>query len=547
MATRQIKLRIVLTLGGLLALAEVQATGPTTQLAPQSAPQPVLGATVQTVSATIGIDDGSPASVARTIDQLVEAIAREQGVTPGPLANDARFLRRASLDLCGVIPRVSDTLDYAADQDLEKRARAVRKFVRSPRYATHLATTWADLLIPADRGDFAQRLNAVGLENWLRDRFARNVRYDNVVYDLLVATDAGQLGPASYFSAHELMPERLAANSSRLLLGVSLDCAQCHDHPFTDWKQTDFWGYAAFFARVRADNAMMRPGGATRIIDSDRGEVRLPGDDAGEPIPPRPLGGEVVEDSSYESRREQLALWMAERDNPYLARAAVNAVWRKMLGRGLVEEIRADGAHHPATHARLLDEIADAFVAAGFDLRWLHETIALTDAYARQSTSESDSAPAKAFVAMPPRRLSAEQLYDSLSRLARPAITEDPFSPNPAREAFVQRMRSGGEDPLAYTGSTLQALVMLNGSTVQATAEPAESGLTAALEAPYLSDRERIELVFMATLGRPPLEKEDHIFSEHLRAVGDDPAHRAAALSDFLWALANSTEMAFNH
>lgn len=501
---------------------------------------------VRAVSAQIAIDDGSPETVANRIDAFIDRVAEQQGLTPAPLVEDSRFLRRVSLDLCGVIPRYSETRAFLANDDPDKRTQAIDRLLASPRHSTHLATVWRDLLIPAERGDFEQRLNAVGLHNWLRDRFARNVRYDNVVYDLLVATDAGELGPASYFSAHELKPERLASNSARLLLGVSLDCAQCHDHPFAAWKQTDFWGYAAFFARVRTDQEdMMRRGAVARIVDADRGEVRLPGDEEGEPIAPQPLLGEALEDSPYETRREQLALWIAERDNPFVARAAVNAVWTRLFGRGLVEEINAAGNHYPSDYAQLLDMLAEDFVRSGFDLRWLHRTLVSTDAYQRAASPESDSAEARAFVAMPPRRLSAEQLYDSLARLAPVATSEDPFMPTPGRDEFVRRMRSGDADQLAFTGSTLQSLVMLNGEVVQNAATPNEGGLVAALEAPFLTDTERIDLVMLTLLGRQPNATETEDLGGFL--AESEPSDRREVLADLIWAIANSTEMAFNH
>ncbi|MEO1495612.1 MAG: DUF1549 domain-containing protein [Planctomycetota bacterium] len=501
---------------------------------------------MQLASAKLAIDDASAPSLPDRIDAYLDRVAAERGVEPAPAVADGRFLRRLSLDLAGAIPRYADMRSFVESDDAEKRPQAIARLLASPRHATHLATVWRDLLIPAERGDFEQRLNAVGLHNWLRDRFARNVRYDNVVYDLLVATDAGELGPASYFSAHELKPERLASNSARLMLGVSLDCAQCHDHPFADWKQTDFWGYAAFFARVRAeDDMMMQRGAVSRLIDADRGEVRLPGDESGDPIPPRPLLGEALEDVPFETRREQLALWIAERDNPFVARAAVNAVWTRLFGRGLVEEINAAGAHYPAAYAPLLDEIAAEFVASGFDLRELHGWIVSTHAYERAAAESASSRQAQAFVAMAPRRLAAEQLYDSLARLAPVSATDDPFQGNPARDAFVRRMRAGDADQLAFTGSTLQSLVMLNGDAVQNATNAPRGGLVAALAAPFLSDTDRVNAITLALLGREATTAENAEMSGFLQGATD--GERPQLIADIVWAMANSTEMAFNH
>ena len=386
-----------------------------------------------------------PVSLVERIDASLEAAWSARGVAPASPASDAAFLRRVSLDLAGVTPSLAEAEQYLTEDSANRREALVDRLLASPRYANHMAATWRDLLIPADGGGFQRREQAIGLENWLRDRFGRNVRYDNVVYDLLVATDASDLGPASYFSAHELKPEKLAANTTELLLGVSLECAQCHDHPYTSWTEQDFWGFAAFFARVRpADSGMRRQPAAmvTRLVDADRGELVRPDRDDDEPIPPRFLGGEIAEEDEFETRRERLALWMAERENPYLARAAVNAAWRRLFGAGLVDEIDADGAHLPEEHAALLDEIAESFVASGYDLKWLWKQITLTRAYGL-AAARDDPPPVRAFAAMRPRRLTAEQLVASIGRLSpSPLDGGDPFQIDPGREEFVRRMRA---------------------------------------------------------------------------------------------------------
>lgn len=503
--------------------------------------------------ATVGAVSHAASPLVDRIDESLVAHWSEQGIEPTSAASDAAFLRRVSLDLAGVTPSLAEARDFLADAESDKRERLVDRLLASPRYAAHMANTWRDLLIPADDGNFMRREQAIGLHNWLRDRFGRNVRYDNLVYDLLVATDASDLGPASYFAAHELKPEKIAANTSKLLLGVSLDCAQCHDHPYTHWSEKDFWAYAAFFARVRTIDGsdQMTPGQrATKLVDADSGELyrqAAEGVDDKTPIPPKYLGGEEATENEYETRREQLALWMAERENPYLARAVVNASWRRLFGTGLVEEIDADGDHFPTDHAALLDEISEAFVAADFDLQWLWRQLTATRAYGLSGMAkDAEPPPLPAFAAMQPRRLTAEQLADSIARLA-PSVTasENPFDPDPSRERFVNRMRASSSNALEYTGSTLQSLQMLNGPAVQGAAAPNAAGFIPALSAPHLSNEERIAALFLATLTRGPTENERELFATHLNEFGQG-SDRPTALGDLLWTLLNGTEMVFN-
>ncbi|TWT90506.1 hypothetical protein Mal64_08970 [Pseudobythopirellula maris] len=490
-----------------------------------------------------------------TIDASLAEHWEREGVEQAPLASDGAFLRRVSLDLIGVAPRVAEARAFLADPSPTKRSELVQRLLASPRHAEHMATVWRQRLLPED-DSFGARNSSAGVQNWLRDRFARNVRYDNLAYDLLVSTNGDQLGPAYYFAAHELKPEKLAANATREFLGVSLECAECHDHPFTDWKQDDFWAFAAFFARVRTDDGgmgevAMRTGRPLRITDAEVGELTPPDYEAA--VPPRYLGGGEPGDSPYESRRMQLALWMAERDNPYLARAAVNGLWRQLFGKGLVEEINADGAHLPDDHAALLDELSDWFVDSGFDLRRLMGVLAQTEAYqlASHGSEGQKVAPGAVghFAAMSPKTLTPEQLYDSLARIA-PAPNYGNGSMggavlfDPQRDAFVSKMRSAAEDRREFGGSTLQALYLLNGDTIARVTNPELPGAVAALKAPFYSNRERVESLFLATLSRPPLEEERTAALGYLEKNGQG-SDLPAALSDLLWALLNNAEMAF--
>lgn len=227
-------------------------------------------------------------------------------IEPAPLAADGAFLRRASLDLNGVIPRAADVREFIADRHPDKRAQLIDRLLDSPRYSTHMATNWRNRIIPVN-SDVTRGPQAVALQKWLRTRFAKNLRYDNLVGELLLTLGGDELGPALYYQAYDVSPEKLATNTAELFLGIHLQCAQCHDHPTAAWKQIDFWGLAAFFARVKAPDNRNNPMQMSyRLVDSDSGEVRLP--ESNEVVPPKYPGGDLAAAEERRTRRLQLAL-----------------------------------------------------------------------------------------------------------------------------------------------------------------------------------------------------------------------------------------------
>ena len=212
-----------------------------------------------------------------------------------PAASDAEFLRRAWLDLCGIIPPINDPdgisgiRNFLDSTDPDKRQKLIERLLAKPTHAAHFANVWRNVLLPAD-ANVQQFGGDIGFQAWLRGQFADNVPYDKLIADLVTARgQANQTGPALFFTALQLKPEELAASTSRVFLGTQIQCAQCHDHPFDHWKQEDFWGYAAFFARLQLPPAAT----ASRVFRSrmpNQGEVKLP--DSDDVIAPRFLGGD---------------------------------------------------------------------------------------------------------------------------------------------------------------------------------------------------------------------------------------------------------------
>ncbi len=483
----------------------------------------------------------------RQVDQRIDEALTKAKLAAADDADDTEFLRRAYLDLTGSIPRVADARRFRADQRADKRARLIDELLASPSHANHLANIWRSIMLPGGV-NLEQITSVVGVQNWLRQRFVENLRYDNLVSELLVATAGDDAGPALYYTSLELAPEKLASSTARIFLGLQIECAECHDHPFDKWKQPDFWGYASFFAQLqRPEN---NPGMQARLIDLETGDVKIPNTE--EIVPPKFPSGGAPSTDELGSRRMKLAIWMASRDNPYLARAAVNRAWSILFGRGLVEPVDDLGPHNPASHPELLNELTEYFIATGFDLRELLRTLAMTKTYQRTSRWTSAAVPSEAYAHMPVKSLTADQLYDSLNRvLVRRGQGQMPGlnvrSPllDPQRQQFLTKMQVQGRSPLDYQAGVLQALTLINGADLTEATTAERGPLLLALDAPLFDAGERLETMFLATVTRPPTSSERELFLKHI--ASRSPSEKGKAWSDVLWALLNTAEFATNH
>ena len=492
-------------------------------------------------------DEISSDTIVERIDGLLLQRMDAAGVQPAGPASDAEFLRRVSLDLAGRIPTVSQAREFLADTAPDKRAQLVEQLLASPATVNHLAEVWRNAMLPSNATPELFR-NSSGLHSWLREQFANNLRYDRIVSDLMAATGSEQDGPALFFTALELEPKKIAAATARIFLGLQIECAECHDHPFDDWKQEDFWGYAAFFARLpQNDNMAMSRN--FRLYDRATGEVTIP--DTEKVVLPKYPGGSWAGEDDMGTRRQQLSIWMASPDNPYLARAAVNRVWALLFGRGLVNPVDDLGPYNPASHPELLRELTDYFVDSGYDLKNLLRVLCRTEAYGRTSEVDPANKPApELFAAMSVKVLSAEQLFDSLSRCLtqqdEPNVGFPGAPMNQRRQRFLTKMVSRAADATEYDRGLQQALLLMNGSETSEATDWQRSALLTSLEAPFLDDRQRTDVLYLATLTRFPTESERDRVQQFFGGVVDDDTASREARSDLLWALLNTAEFTMN-
>ncbi len=479
--------------------------------------------------------------VSRRIDEIFTAAWKGAGVEPAELADDAMFLRRASLDITGTIPTVSEVREFLNDPSPDKRAHVIEEMLSRPRHATHLSQVWRAVMLP--RGTDA---NTGGVfENWLQEQFREHKRYDELVHELLTAT--GSLGqqdaePVLYYYALQVKPEELASSATQIFLGVQIRCAQCHDHPFTDWKQDDFWGVAAFFAEVSPPGGVDQAGIPGSIDDVYNSEVRNP--KTNEEVSPAYLDATEYVSEVGLTRRQQFADWVTSPENPYFAKATVNRVWGLLFGRGLVDPVDDLGVHNPPSQAEVLELLADDFIASGFDIDRTLQILAMTNVYGRSSVTSSAAAPApELFAAMPVRSLSAEQVLECLLTATgrREPLEADLPAFREMRTAFLARLEAPTRRPTEFQGGIPQTLTMLNGELVAGLVDPQQGDLIAAVvDSPFFSDRERVETLFLATVGRYHTDEEWSLVQVHLGTPGSHQSREA--LGDILWALVNSSE-----
>lgn len=490
--------------------------------------------------------------VVSEIDAILERLWRENNITPVVRASDAELMRRVYLDLAGRTPTVTEVRNYLNDSSPDRYAQLVDRLLASHDHATHLATVWRTFLLP-EGVDLARFGGIPNFDRWLSDRFGNNVPYDQLVRELLLAEGRlSQSGPLLFYAAAKLDADQLAGRTARVFLGMRLECAQCHDDPFEPWTQKDFWSYAAFFARISRPQAPLESVSTVmRVRDVDRGEVMMP--DSKDPVSPKfPDGSKLDESSPEAARRRQLARWLTGPDNPFFARAAVNRIWAHLFGRGIIDPVDGFGKRNPPRSPELLDLLAAQFIANDFDLRETFRTIARSRAYQLSSGTETVVPPRQEwFAQMNIKMLTAEQVYDCIS-VASMLVAAEPsdFSitrvGNSSRDEFLQQFKTLLGRPVEYQGGIPQALTLMNGTLINGATDLARSGLLKSLDAPFFTDDQRIEVIYLATLSRPPTDSEWSLLRSYLNDR-DPQTTIQEPLADILWALLNGAEFTMNH
>lgn len=493
--------------------------------------------------------------LALRIDALIDARIEEAGVEPAQMADDAEYLRRAWLDIAGKIPSAGDVHTFLEDDSRDKRQRVVGDLLDGPGYVVHFSRTWRHILIPEanSTSDFTVRFLVPGFERWLRDRIVENAPFDELARELLTAPvgdfprNNGEASPVAFFYAKQIKPENLAAATSRVFLGLRTECAQCHDHPFDEWKQEQFWGFAAFYAAMQRQPN--RSGVLARIVEFVNRESKLTIPGTTTEVAPVYLDGQAPV-GDYANPRKSLANWVTSKENRWFARTASNRIWAHLFGIGLVNPVDDFSSANPPSHPKLLTLLADELAKHDFDFKYLITAITRTQTYQRSSHRPDDGRSGSddsLFAYMSVKGLTADQLYDSITQATgrtNPGVQNRMFAADGMQ--FRQTFEQSDTPPTERQTSVLQALMSMNGIAIQRATDPKDSRtLRGIADYPLFNAEQRIEAVFVATLSRKPTAAEMTRFLTYLKSKPE--GKQREALSDIFWALLNSSEFVTNH
>jgi hypothetical protein len=519
---------------------------------------------------------------ANFVDVHVFAKLKQLGLPVSSPCTDSEFLRRVSLDIIGTLPTAPEAEKFLANPDPKKRAMLVDELLARSEYASFFALKWGDILRNrrenlvgvGGRGERTAALHA-----WLKESFAKNKPYDRFVREILTAKgdfagDQGQ-APVGWYVVLQ-SPQALVDDMAQVFLGTRIQCAQCHHHPYEKWSQDDYWGLAAFFARVQLVNpktpmTTRKPGtkpglNDTRVSLSESGQ--LAGPNGKSYSRPRPLDREELDIPTSADPREQLVEWMVRPDNPFFARALVNRYWAHFLGRGIVEMPDDMRVSNPPSNEPLLANLAKEFLEHRFDIKHLIRTICLSKTYQLSSVPHEFNAKDKQnFARFYSRRLPAEVLFDAIDQ-----VTGAPLkftTPRNARGggihvrsnamraidlpdesiktqllvAFGKPERGTACECERSNSATLTQSLYLLSSTEFNNKLKEKEGRVAALAADARPTEAKIREIYLWVYTRPPENDELKTVVDYLSANG----HRKEAYEDVVWALLNSKEFLFNH
>lgn len=490
--------------------------------------------------------------IANEIDRLVYEKLKELQIEPSGQCTDEEFVRRVYLDAVGALPTVETVTTFLADKSPGKRDRLIDRVLASPSYADFWALKWADVLRNS-RKQVAYR-GAFQYRRYLVDVFAQNRPFDQFVTELLTSRGDTLSSPAANFYRVAREPLDCAESTSQLFLGVRMQCAKCHNHPFERWTQDDYYGFAAFFARVKHKKPSADAEREVVFVAKD-GEVNHLR--TGKVMLPKAPGVTAYAMSPGEDRRTYLAQWLTSADNPFFARSIVNRIWFHLLGKGIVDPVDDFRDSNPPTNEELLAYLAKEFVQSGFDHRHMVRLILRSNVYqasARSTPLNADDE--KHFSRAYTRMLSAEPLLDALCDATECPENYAGLPPNsravqlpdadvnhPFLQAFGQPTRELVCECARESESTLnQALNLINGDVIHAKLRHPDNRIGRLLKANQTNPQIITEL-YLATLSRPPADDEIKGAERHIQKTGD----RRRALEDIHWALLNCKEFLFRH
>ncbi|HVU89934.1 MAG TPA: DUF1549 domain-containing protein [Pirellulales bacterium] len=497
--------------------------------------------------------DGLPPAK-NLVDDAVFAKLKTLGVPPSPVCDDATFLRRVSVDIAGRLPTLDEARAFLADPDPAKRDRAIDRLLDSAEYADYFANKWTAVLRNRRQNPNYMR-GTYAFHDWIRESLYTNKPYDQFVRDILTASgDVGENPPVAWYREVKDTNQQVE-DAAQLFLGLRIQCARCHHHPFEAWSQRDYYGFSAFFAQVAR-----KPGDAPDEfrIYSKRGLARATNPKTNESLAPTGLGAKPSEVSAERDPREALVDWMADPQNPFFARSLVNRYWKHFFSRGIVDPEDDMRVTNPASNPALLDALASHFVSSRFDLKELVRTICRSNVYQLSALPNDYNLNDKQnFSRYYPKRLTAEVLLDALDGVTAapssfaglPAGTKAVQIPDTGVNSYFLTVfgkpeaASACECERSQEANLAQSLHLLNSSEVQGKLASG-TGRAARLAADTSrGDEDKVRELYLCVYAREPASDELAIATGHIAKN----ENKQQAYEDILWALVNTKEFLFNH
>ena len=485
------------------------------------------------------------------IDTLVHSKLRKLRIIPSEICSDEQFLRRVFVDITGTMPSSEEYVTFIADTDPSKREKVIDQLLQRKEFVDIWVMKWAELLQVRTIANRVEKKPMLRYFNWLREKIASNTPSDIMVRELLASKGGTFSDPATNYYQTETETLKVAENAAQVFMGMRIQCAQCHNHPFDRWTVDDYYGFAAFFSQIGRKAA--EDPREQIIFNSGGGEVKHLVD--GRNMAPKFLGGEVP-DLKGRDRREVLAEWLASPENPYFATNLANIVWSHFFGRGIIDQVDDVRVSNPPSNAELLAELGSRFTEYNYDFRRLVRDICMSRTYQLSTqTNSSNESDHRNFAHAELRRLRAEVMLDCITQITS---TTDKFPGLPVGARAVH-IADGNTSTYFLTTfgraaresvcscevkmepNLSQALHLMNGDTVNAKIQ--QGGLIPAMLKDKKTPAEIITELYLRSFCRQPTEAE----LNRLVTIASEDENPQQALEDIFWSLMNSREFLFNH
>ncbi len=507
------------------------------------------------------------------IDELAYSKLKTLGLPASKVCDDSTFLRRVTLDLTGRLPTVEETTTFLASSDPDKRARKIDALLESPGYADQFANKWTGILRNKANGSLAWVAREThAFHSWVWENMNQNKPFDQMARELIAAKGKSATNPAVSWYRVVKDPKNQMADIAQVFLGVRIQCAQCHHHPFEKWSQDDYYGFAAFFSTLGRKEIYKLPEEDSLFHKRVLAQMKNPNND--KVLLPTPLGGDALQIPPERDPRIDLAKWVTSPENPYFAKVLVNRYWKHFFGRGFVEPEDDMRITNPPTHPLLMNQLAKSFIDSGFDLKQLCRTICNSNTYQLSSFSnEFNGDDQQNFARFYPRRLSAEVLLDAINEIAgaqnnfnylpvgAPAVSFPDDAVN--QESFFLRvfgrpqMDTACECERTTSADLAQSLHLINSDKMQQKLAASNGRAIRLAREKERTDPEKITEIYLAALSRKPTENELAVAMKHLqrkqkqseadpKKLSADQAKREA-YEDIIWVVVNTKEFMFNH